>query len=56
MIASLLKRLGTADGLTTVGVVLCVFLILLAFVLTASAHSALFLVLIVLAIICLIFL
>lgn len=54
MLASLLSRLHAEDGLTPVGIVLGVLLIFLAFALAAGTHSALFLVLIVLAVVCII--
>lgn len=56
MLASTLKRLGDEGGFSAVGVVLGVLLIILAFALTATTHSALFLALLILGIACIIFL
>jgi len=56
MLKSLLSRLHDEEGFTAVGVVLGVVLIVLAFALTASTHSALFLVLLLLGILAIVFL
>lgn len=56
MLKSIMSRLNDETGLSAVGVVLGVLLIILAFSLAVGTHSALFLLLVVLAVICIIFL